>query len=86
MENKLKNKIITVTGGFGFIGSFLVDRLLDYNVKKIIIIDNQKYSRDHLKFRLNNKIIVHKVSLNNINIEKLVQLLKGSHFLFHLAA
>ena len=86
MENKLKNKTITVTGGFGFIGSFLVDRLLDYNVKKIIIIDNQKYSRDHSRFRSNNKIIVHKVSLNNVNIDKLVVLLKCSHFLFHLAA
>ena len=86
MENKLKNKTITVTGGLGFIGSFLVDRLLDYNVKKIIIIDNQKYSRDHSILILNDKITVHKVSLNNLSIEKLVKLLKGTHFLFHLAA
>tara|TARA_Y100000591_G_C21809047_1_gene686778 strand:- start:611 stop:1567 length:957 start_codon:yes stop_codon:yes gene_type:complete len=86
VENKLKNKTITVTGGFGFIGCFLVERLLEYNVKKIIIIDNQKYSRDNSIFRLNDKIIVHKVSLNNVSIEKLVELLKGTHFLFHLAA
>ena len=36
----LKNKSIIVTGGAGFIGSHLVDRLIKENPKKIIIIDN----------------------------------------------
>jgi len=37
---KLTNKIIMVTGGAGFIGSHLVDRIIQENPKKIIIVDN----------------------------------------------
>ena len=86
MKNKLKDKIITVTGGLGFIGSFLVERLLDLDVQKIIIIDSQKYSRDYSRFIKNKKITIHKISLNDLNIKQLVEILNGSEFLFHLAA
>lgn len=36
----LKNKVVAVTGGAGFIGSHLVDRLIEENPEKIIIVDN----------------------------------------------
>jgi UDP-glucose 4-epimerase len=36
----LKNKAVLVTGGAGFIGSHLVDRLVQENPSKIIIVDN----------------------------------------------
>ena len=34
----MKNKHVIVTGGAGFIGSYIVDKLLDEN--KVTIIDN----------------------------------------------
>lgn len=36
----LKNKVVMVTGGAGFIGSHLVDRIMKDNPEKIIIVDN----------------------------------------------
>jgi len=36
----LKNKSVLVTGGAGFIGSHLVNRLVKENPKKIIVVDN----------------------------------------------
>lgn len=36
----LKNKVVVVTGGAGFVGSHLVDALTCENTEKIIVIDN----------------------------------------------
>ncbi len=40
MQNKITNSSILVTGGAGFIGSYLIEELLTHSPKKIIIIDN----------------------------------------------
>ena len=40
MRATIKNNVILVTGGAGFIGSHLADRLIQENAKQVIVIDN----------------------------------------------
>ena len=40
MPTKLYNSTVLITGGAGFIGSFVADELLKYQPRKVIIIDN----------------------------------------------
>ena len=41
MNNKITNSTIFITGGAGFIGSYVIEELLlNYQPKKIIILDN----------------------------------------------
>jgi UDP-glucose 4-epimerase len=80
------NKVICITGGAGFIGSHLVERLSDYDCK-IIIIDNLSSGRlSNIKKFINNKknIFFYKKDLNsfkNLNI-----IIKEVDYFFHLAA
>lgn len=37
---KLKGKVVMVTGGAGFIGSHLIDRLVKENPAKLVVVDN----------------------------------------------
>lgn len=66
-------KTILVTGGAGFIGSHLVDRLIDDGVKKVIIVDNLFLgSEDNIESSLSkgaifyNEDIEHKESIEYI--------------------
>lgn len=71
-----------VTGGAGFIGSNLVDKLL--NLKhKVIVIDNES-SDAHEKFYWNDKCENHK--LNICDYEKILPLFKDIDYVFHIAA
>jgi UDP-glucose 4-epimerase len=70
-----------VTGGAGFIGSNLVDELinLDYEV---IVIDDES-SESHENFYYNDKAVYYKL---NICDEKTKDLYNGVDYVFHMAA
>jgi UDP-glucose 4-epimerase len=77
---------VIVTGGTGFIGSNLVERLLrEKDVKKIIIIDYCKNGLANIKHLLGNKKIK-LVKLNIINLKKNNKNFKSADCVFHLAA
>lgn len=57
-KNKIENSSILVTGGAGFIGSYLIEELLKYSPKKIIIIDNLiRGSYENMKSFIDNPIV-----------------------------
>ena len=77
-----KNKVI-VTGGAGFIGSHLVERLVELNFKVIVIDNLYSGSLDNLK-HLKNKIQFYKLDISKKN--NLEKLFKKTTYVFHLAA
>ena len=90
-------KKVLVTGGAGFIGSTLVDKLIDDGVS-VIVVDNLSSGKEE---NVNPKARLYKVDLNHTTFESykyynpitktmedstLLYLLKGVDTVFHLAA
>lgn len=59
MRQELKGQVVVVTGGAGFIGSHLVDRLLQSEVSEVIIIDNMFLGSEDNIAHLSNDTRVH---------------------------
>jgi UDP-glucose 4-epimerase len=61
MRPQIKGSTVLVTGGAGFIGSNLVDRLLDEGAKEVVVIDNLFCGReDNLKPAIEKGAILYK--------------------------
>ena len=75
------NKVL-VTGGAGFIGSNLVDRLIDHGIE-VIIIDNLSTGKVE---NIHPRSQFHEHDLSVITIDNLVNILSGVDTVFHLAA
>ena len=84
--NKIQNSTILVTGGAGFIGSYVVELLLEHQPKQIRIIDN--YIRGSKANMVNfiNDARVELVEGDIRNTDLLEQQVKGCDYIFHMAA
>ncbi len=71
-----------VTGGAGFIGSNIVDRLIN-DGHEVIVIDNE-HSDAHEHFYWNNNAQNYKIDIRNYN--DIEVLFEGVDYVFHLAA
>jgi len=81
----MHSKKILVTGGAGFIGSHLVDRLLKEG-HEVIVIDNLSNGRiENLSEHAdNNKLQIKQEDIEDYT--KIEKYFKGIHWVFHLAA
>lgn len=76
----MQNKKVVVTGGAGFIGSNLVDALVEKDFD-VHIIDNLSAGK---KENINEKATLHIVDIRNLNEISLI--IKDAKYVFHLAA
>lgn len=86
MHNKVKGSTILVTGGAGFIGSYVVEELIPLQPAKIIIIDNFiRGSRENMKSFADNPLVeFHQGDIRDT--AKLESLVAGTDYIFHMAA
>lgn len=70
-----------VTGGAGFIGSHLVDALIDRG-DEVHVIDN--YASGKYPERFNDKAIYHEIDIRKT--DEIQKIMEGSDLVFHLAA
>lgn len=86
MTNKVKNSTILVTGGAGFIGSYVVEELLKLEPAKIRIIDNFiRGSHANMKNFSDNPLVefVEGDIRDNALLESVIA---GCDYVFHMAA
>ena len=84
MKNNLKK--VVITGGAGFIGSNLIRKLIEKDIKKILVIDDLSTGNmDNIsEFKDNNSIEF--VESRVEDCQNLNSLIEGYDFCFHLAA
>lgn len=86
LQNKVKDSTILITGGAGFIGSYLVEELLQLEPRKIIIIDNFiRGSKENMRSFIDSPLVevVEGDVRDTALVEKYVAV---SDYVFHMAA
>jgi UDP-glucose 4-epimerase len=86
MRNKVKDSTILVTGGAGFIGSYVIEELIKLEPKKVIILDNLiRGSYANMKNFLKNPLVeFHNGDMRDLNL--LENCISGTDYVFHMAA
>ena len=82
----LRNSRVLITGGAGFVGSFIADHLIAEGVKEIILLDNfVRGSKNNIEKALSSGIVT-LVDGDIRDIELLYVLLENVDYCFHMAA
>ena len=86
MTSKIKGTTILVTGGAGFIGSYVVEQLIPLEPARIIIIDNFiRGTRINMKNFIENPIVeFHEGDIRDQSLME--ELVAGTDYVFHMAA
>ena len=83
---ELDNSRILLVGGAGFVGSHIVDQLLDESVREIVVLDNfVRGTRENLALAArDDRVTIVDGSL--LDTDLLAELMAGTDYVFHLAA
>lgn len=86
MKKTIGGSTILVTGGAGFIGSYVVEEVLTYNPRRVFVVDNLiRGTLENIKGFINNpKVEFIKDDIRNKNLLK--RLMSKTDYCFHLAA
>jgi Nucleoside-diphosphate-sugar epimerases len=79
----VKDKNVIVTGGLGFIGSHLTDRLLKDGNMVTVIDDCSTGSINNLTMKDHENLKIIKGNITKLDLEKIF---KGKDYIFHQAA
>ncbi len=79
------SKRCLVTGGAGFIGSYLVERLLS-DAHEVVVVDNFSTGRPQNLAHLKNNPLLHIETVDVTDQTRLFPLLQGIDWVFHMAA
>lgn len=82
----IKDKTIIVTGGFGFVGQQVIEKLLKFNVKRIIILDSLDYGSENKTVLSDKRVHFKKIKLGSATEEEIVKQISGANYCIHLAA
>ena len=82
-EEEFRGKTCIVTGGAGFIGSYLVEKLVEAKAK-VKVIDN--LSVDDKNIKLLKKLGVQLFKKDICNYDEISNIFRNSNYVFHLAA
>ena len=86
MQNKIHGSNILVTGGAGFIGSYLVEELLSHQPRKVIILDSLiRGSMDNMQSFLSNSVVEF-IQGDIRDIALLEHCVSRVDYVFHMAA
>ena len=86
ISENIKESIILITGGAGFIGSNLTKKLLELNAKKVIVFDDLStgFLKNLEEFEGNNHFDFKKGSITDP--QSCIDVTKGVDIIFHMAA
>ena len=84
--NKIQNSTIFLTGGAGFIGSYVIEILLTHNPKKIIILDNLCRGSHANMINFKDSPVVEFIEGDMKDEALLEKCIAGADFVYHMAA
>jgi UDP-glucose 4-epimerase len=86
MHNKISQSKIFITGGAGFIGSYVVEELLRYEPSRIVILDNlARGSYENMASFIDHPVV--EFIEGDIRDQQLLEkCIQGADFVFHMAA
>jgi FlaA1/EpsC-like NDP-sugar epimerase len=88
IQQNIANKTILVTGGTGSFGSYLVEKLIAYRPKKLIVFSRDEQKQYELKKKLASfdQVMISFVIGDVRNINSLLDATRGVDIIYHTAA